>query len=152
MSDYKQTRDAAGNVTSQYGQMLRNLDDEYLVERLHNRRVCSPAQNSCRNDHVLNQAADRIEELKAENKRLTEQLDAIEEMGTESLNALPDCLMRLAPALVENDELKAKLAEAEGLLVDAMVQLENGKIKTRRNCAFLIGRFLAELKGTTDGL
>ena len=97
-------------------------------------------------------AGDRIAQLEAENKRLNEQLDAIEEMGTESLNALPDCLMRLAPALVENDELKAKLAEAEGLLVDAMVQLENGKIKTRRNCAFLIGRFLAELKGTTDGL
>ena len=34
-----------------------------LVKRLHDRRVCSPAQNSCRNDHVLNQAADRIEEL-----------------------------------------------------------------------------------------
>ena len=34
-----------------------------LVERLHDRRVCSPAQNSCSNDHVLNQAADRIEEL-----------------------------------------------------------------------------------------
>jgi chromosome segregation ATPase len=57
-------------------------------------------------------AADRIEELEAENKRLNEQMDAIEEMGTESLNALPDCLMRLAPALVENDELKAKLAKA----------------------------------------
>ena len=55
---------------------------------------------------------DRIEELEAENKRLNEQMDAIEEMGTESLNALPDCLMRLAPALVENDELKAKLAKA----------------------------------------
>jgi hypothetical protein len=34
-----------------------------LVERLQDRRVCSPAQNSCRNDHVLNEAADRIEEL-----------------------------------------------------------------------------------------
>ena len=56
--------------------------------------------------------ADRIEELEAKNKRLNEQMDAIEEMGTESLNALPDCLMRLAPALVENDELKAKLAKA----------------------------------------
>ena len=49
-------------------------------------------------------------------------------------------------------ELEAKLAKAEGLLVDAMVQLENGKIKTRRNRAYLIGKFLAELKGTTDGL
>ena len=56
--------------------------------------------------------ADRIEELEAKNKRLNEQMDAIEEMGTESLNALPDCLMRLAPALVENDELKAKLEKA----------------------------------------
>jgi len=56
--------------------------------------------------------ADRIEELESENKRLNEQMAAIEEMGTESLNALPDCLMRLAPALVENDELKAKLAKA----------------------------------------
>lgn len=57
-----------------------------------------------------------VRELEAENKRLNEQMDVIEEMGTESLNALPDCLMRLAPALVENDELKAKLAKAvEGL-------------------------------------
>ena len=45
---------------------------------------------------------------------------------------------------------QAKLAKAEGLLVDAMVQLENGKIKTRRNCAYLIVKFLAELKGETD--
>ena len=62
MSDYKQTRDAAGKVTSQYGQMLRNLDDD-LVERLNDRRVCSLAQNSCRNDHVLNQAEVRMKEL-----------------------------------------------------------------------------------------
>jgi hypothetical protein len=47
-------------------------------------------------------------------------------------------------------ELEAKLERAEGLLVDAMVQLENGKIKTRRNRAYLIGKFLAELKGETD--
>ena len=58
------------------------------------------------------EAADRIEELEAANKLLNEQLDSIEEMGTENLNALPDCLMQLAPALVENDELKAKLAKA----------------------------------------
>jgi hypothetical protein len=48
------------------------------------------------------------------------------------------------------EELEVKLAKAEGLLVDAMVQLENGKIKTRRNRAYLIGQFLAELKGETD--
>ena len=37
-----------------------------LVERLYDRRVCSPAQNSCRNDWVLDQAEYRIEELEAE--------------------------------------------------------------------------------------
>ena len=66
-------------------------------------------------------AGDRIAQLEAENKLLNEQLDAIEEMGTESLNAMPDCLMRLAPALVENDELKAKLARA----VDAFTRIDD---------------------------
>jgi septal ring factor EnvC (AmiA/AmiB activator) len=68
-----------------------------------------------------NAAADRIEELEAENKLLNEQMAAIEEHGTESLNALPDCLMRLAPALVEVDELKAKL---ENLIAGAETVLE----------------------------
>ena len=48
------------------------------------------------------------------------------------------------------EELEAKLAKAEALLVDAMVQLESGKIKTRRNRAYLIDQFLAELTGKTD--
>jgi len=55
MSDYKQTRSAAGDVTSQYGQMLRNLDDD-LVKRLRG-RPRSTAQT------VMSDAADRIEEL-----------------------------------------------------------------------------------------
>ena len=87
-------------------------------------------------------ALKHIEELEAKNKRLIEQLDAIEEMGTESLNALPDCLMRLAPALVENDELKAKLARAvETLEFYAHVDDHQGVIARRT---------LAELKGQTD--
>jgi len=36
-----------------------------LVRRLRDRRVCSLAQNSCRNDWACEQAADRIEELEA---------------------------------------------------------------------------------------
>jgi len=36
-----------------------------LVKRLRDRRVCSLAQNSCRNDWACEQAADRIEELEA---------------------------------------------------------------------------------------
>lgn len=48
------------------------------------------------------------------------------------------------------EELEAKLAKAEWLLVDAAVQLEEGKIKTRRNRAVLIRQFLAELTGGKD--
>lgn len=44
-------------------------------------------------------------------------------------------------------DLEAKLAKAEWLLTDAAVQLEEGKIKTRRNRAGLIWQFLAEIKG-----
>lgn len=45
-----------------------------LVKRLCDRRVCSPAQNSCRNDWVINQAADRIEQLVATNEELEAKL------------------------------------------------------------------------------
>ena len=47
-------------------------------------------------------------------------------------------------------ELEVNLAEAKWLLVDAAVQLEEGKIKTRRNRAALIRQFLAELTGGDD--
>lgn len=45
-------------------------------------------------------------------------------------------------------ELEAKLAQAVWLLTDAAVQLEEGKIKTRRNRAVLIWQFLKEIKAT----
>lgn len=48
-------------------------------------------------------------------------------------------------------ELEEKLAKAEWLLVDASVQLEEGKIKTRRNRAVLIRQFLAEPTGGKNG-
>ena len=44
-------------------------------------------------------------------------------------------------------ELEAKLATAEWLLVEASVQLRDGKMKTRRNRADLIDQFLTELNG-----
>jgi hypothetical protein len=44
------------------------------------------------------------------------------------------------------EALTAKLARAEWLLTDAAVQLEDGKIKTRRNRAGLIWQFLEEIK------
>ena len=48
-----------------------------LVKRLYDRRVCSPAQNSCRNDWVLDQAADRIVELEAKLAKAVEALEQI---------------------------------------------------------------------------
>ena len=100
-------------------------------------------------------AVDRIEELEAENKLLNEQLAAIEEHGNETLNALPDCLMRLAPALVENDELKSKLEKAVEALekVQAFVQdlepyADQGH--TLVPALYYAATTLAELKGETD--
>ena len=55
-----------------------------------------------------------------------------------------------ADALQYIEELEGKLEKAEWLLVDATVQLEEGKIKTRRNRAALIRQFLAELTGGKD--
>ena len=46
------------------------------------------------------------------------------------------------------EALTDELAIAKWLLTDAAVQLENGKIKTRRNRAGLIWQFLDEIKGT----
>lgn len=69
----------------------------------------------------------------------------------EPARAALEALIRKGDAAADRiEELEAKLARAECLLVDAMVQLENGKIKTRRNRAYLIGKFLAELKGQDD--
>lgn len=96
MSDYKQTRDAAGKVTVQYDKMLRNLDDDCIEE---------------------------WEALYAAAKHDAQEAEAYAE------------------------QLEAKLGRAEWLLCDAMVQLRDGKIRTRRNRAGLIEAFLEELKG-----
>jgi len=66
MSDYKQTRDAAGRVTTQYDKMLRNIDDD-LVKQLQNPRPMSMfltrADQAKDWTELLRAAADRIEEL-----------------------------------------------------------------------------------------
>ena len=56
-----------------------------LVERLYDRRVCSPAQNSCRNDLVLDQAADRIEELEA---KLAKAMEVVEMIASADVDAV----------------------------------------------------------------
>jgi hypothetical protein len=80
MSDYKQTLDAAGNVTSQYSQMLRNLDDDDLVKQL-----CDTIDDLTRRHqhalHKIDVLEDIIEKLEA---KLARAVAAIEEMQTAS--------------------------------------------------------------------
>jgi uncharacterized coiled-coil protein SlyX len=94
--------------------------------------------------------ADRIEELEA---KLADQIEWVKRLA-DDLNAAEGREARLKAkleqalrALERIKELEAKLAKAEWLLCDAMVQLRDGKIRTRRNRAGLIEAFLEELKG-----
>ncbi len=69
--------------------------------------------------------------------------------GQWSANTHPDNAVAyvradLSDALLR--EAMAALDDARGLLVDAMVQLTDGKIKTRRNRALLIQDFLSRAK------
>jgi hypothetical protein len=76
-------------------------------------------------NHLRLEAADRIEELEAQRAKTYQALLKVTKI---------------------HDEVEAKLAKAEWLLVEAKVQLEEGKAKTRRNRADLIQQFLNGLK------
>lgn len=112
MSDYKQTRDAAGKVTTQYSKMLRNLDDDDLVERLRTGNT-----NHIDADLWMMEAAALIEELEAQIKNdALQYLSDTGQMG----EAVGDLTRRHQHALHkidvledEIDVLKAKLADAE---------------------------------------
>lgn len=93
-------------------------------------------------------AADRIEAL-------TEQLAAARQDAKEAeayAEEVEADRKKTYEALLKvsriHGEVEAKLARAEWLLTDAAVQLEEGKIKTRRNRAGLIWQFLEEIKST----
>jgi hypothetical protein len=63
-----------------------------------------------------------------------------------------EALLNLNEALVElMDDRDAKLAQATWLLTEAAVQLEEGKIKTRRNRAAIIWNLLDEMKDEIEG-
>ena len=49
------------------------------------------------------------------------------------------------------EALKNKLAQATWLLTEAAVQLEEGKIKTRRNRAAIIWNLLDEMRAEIEG-
>ena len=69
MSSYNQTRDAAGKVTTQYGQMLQNLEDD-LVKRLR-----SSTQFYHADCELKMACADRIEELEAKLAKAGQMLE-----------------------------------------------------------------------------
>jgi hypothetical protein len=97
-----------------------------LTERLRDRRVCSPAQNSCRNDYICDLAADRIEELEDENRLLR---DAV-------------YIDDLTVTMQANDRSKAMTVIGRALgFLDADMPTE-AKTALRTT--------LAELKGETD--
>ena len=98
-----------------------------LVNRL--RKGDTPMAN-----HYMDEAADRIEELEAKLAEYKHVSSAIDTQWAESQDQIA--------------ELKAKLEKAEWMLVEATVQLREGKAKTRRNRAHLIDIFLEELKNT----
>lgn len=82
MTNYKQTRDISGRVTSQYGQMLQNLsDDDDLKRRLRDVAEFEELR-------VAEEAADRIEELEAQlinaGSALEMCLDMLEALQKES--------------------------------------------------------------------
>ena len=59
-------------------------------------------------------AIHRIEELEEEAKKHEAIMKQLEEWGREDLNALPDCLMKLAPALVRVSELEEEVRRLRG--------------------------------------
>jgi hypothetical protein len=116
------------------------MTDEELVKRLRRADEYEPL------GHDGWEAADRIEALTAENERLERVVKDISDEAD---------LAEQEACMVENDFIKAekeiealtaKLAQATWLLTEAAVQLEEGKIKTRRNRAAIIWNLLDEMK------
>jgi len=120
-----------------------------LVKRLHDRRVCSPAQNSCRNDHVLNQAASRIEELEA---KLAKKDGNLEETYRRWKNGVDLRVLAKAEGCTQErmrhkmkryEEDKARLLESKlAKAVEALDGLENLTSKD----AAIVAATLAKLK------
>ena len=106
-----------------------------LTERLRDRRVCSPAQNSCRNDYICDLAADRIEELEAVIDRQHKRAETL----AEGWRIADDARI----------ELEAKMAMAvEGF--EKIARLGNGDRYGNSDGNVIAQKYIAELKGETD--
>jgi hypothetical protein len=130
MSDYKQTRDAAGKVTKQYDKMLRSLGD---VEELEAKLKWA--------DEISNIQANRIEELEADLRKMALDYLAAEGQAAEAYQAQLVAEVKLQKAIDALEKVQAFVRDLEPhadqghTLVPAL----------REAC-----ETLAELKGETD--
>jgi len=135
-----------------------------LVKRLRDRRVCSLAQNSCRNDWACEQAADRIEELEAKLKTMIKpqvaesMVRVAEPMLSDALAAADKRIEELEKACKEWADVsqsnyqrakaaEAKLAKAVEAFTDLEQDCEADYPPSHGAMKYYIQRALAELKG-----
>jgi hypothetical protein len=107
--------------------------------------------------HCECDSAEAVKVVASRIKALTEQLAAARDDAKEAeayAEEVEADRKKTYEALLKvsriHGEVETKLARAEWLLTDAAVQLEDGKIKTRRNRAGLIWQFLEEIKGESN--
>jgi chromosome segregation ATPase len=123
MSDYKQTRDAAGKVTTQYDKMLRNLDDDDLVKRArHNAISDMPHYASV---SLIGEMADRIEELEERLKAATDDAKEAEAYAGELEAVLESIKAKLAAC----EKYRDVYAECDRIGTQAVRDLEAKLVK-----------------------
>jgi len=132
------------------------MSDEELVKRLRaSRAVWENGRSHPTDDEA--EAADRIDELEVSLQAVLDREAATTARYEAKLEALTEQLEAArADYKCESDQhdattqrllaTEAKLAQAAWLLTEAAVQLEEGKIKTRRNRAAIIWNLLDEMK------
>ena len=123
MSDYKQTRDAAGKVTTQYDKMLRSLDDD-LVRRL--RDPAFGTETTERN--LMDKAADRIEQLEREAELQAQEIDKTRLRADKWQSMVLDCEEYLKPGETPRQRMDRDHADVLGLIK----LLEASKQKSER--------------------
>lgn len=107
--------------------------EQELKDRLHDAQVCSPAQNYCRNRHVMEEAANRIAELEEKLKVVVNDAKEAEDYA---------------------EELEAKLKTAIGALgdiYDGEPEWPDDPEKELEWCRNRAKRAHAELTGDQDG-
>lgn len=149
MTDYKQTRDVSGRVTSQYGQMLQNLSDgddlvkQALAELGDVVRCRCKAAYTGRGMHDPDCECDSAEAVKVVANRINLLEDKLKDLD----EAYDSIIHALRFEALRTDDAEAKLAKA--------VKFTEGVIRYAGNSgddylAEQARATLAELKGEND--